>query len=201
MERFGDQSNQVYAVGYWNNRLQEAYRRVHGSSPFWPWLENRNSAVSITANTNSAALPTDFRRALAVFNSTDMIPMVELTGKREYRRLYPAGIVSTGVPIHYRFQANTIEVFPTPTATTTIALDFAAKPGTFSNDTDIPEWPEDWHDLLTEYAIAYAYLDDGNLDQYQAHMSVFTTQLGELTRAVLEARGDGYPQIDDNWFE
>lgn len=200
-ERFGDASNQVYADNYWNNRLQEAYRRVNGSNPFWPWLENRNSAVSIASGANSASLPTDFRRALAVFNSTDSVPMVEITGKREYRRLYPAGLVSTGVPIHYRFQANTIEVFPTPTGTTTLAIDYAAKPGTFSSDTDVPDWPEDWHDLLTEYALAFAYLDDGNLDQYQAHMAVFTAQLAELTRAILEARGDAYPQIDDNWFE
>lgn len=200
-ERFGDPNNQVYSDTYWNNRLQEAYRRVQGSNPFWPWLENSAGTLTVTGGTNSVALAAGTRRLIAVYNATDTIPMVEITGAREFRRLYPAGLVTEGLPIHYRLSSGTMFVYPTPTADTEIDVDFSVMPGTFGTGTDEPEWPTEWHDMLTEYALAHGYLDDGNLDQYQAHMAVFTAQLGELTRSVMEARGDGYAQIDDNWYQ
>jgi hypothetical protein len=172
-ERFGDSTNAINSDSFYNNRLAEAIPPSARCESVLALARTAgNSSVSITANTNSARFPPTSAELSPCSTTPTTMPMAQITGKREYRALYPTDDI-TGPPQHYRFAYPYIQVFPTPEADTTIVLDYAAKPGTFASNSDTPEWPEDWHYMLTEWALAQAYLDDGNLDQYNAHMAVF----------------------------
>lgn len=198
--RFGDPSAQIFDADYYCNAINEAYSAVIDVSPFWPFLETNTTGLSIAANSVAGmALPADATRVLALFNTTDLIRMEQITGRRTHLDMYPEGANQSGTPIQYRIFNNTIFVFPVPSVTTSFSLDYAVRPARLATGGASPVIPDQYQEAIIEHAIATANIDDGNMDQYNAHMAVFGQKMEQMKNDLLNPRGDSYAQINDTW--
>lgn len=197
--RFRDPAFAIISCAEWYNFLEEGYGMVIGASPEWPFLETRPSTLTFAANDNTEALPSNIWRVRAVFNSTDQLELMRLVGVSNYRTLFPDS-AERGIPRHYRFQGSNIEVYPIPQSQTCVILDALQRPTALTPTTE-PVFPTQYHHILTEWALAQAYLDDGNMEQYQAHMAAYTAILSAMKDDLLGPREDGFPQILDDLFD
>lgn len=185
--RFRDPDQAVVTNTEWDDFLNDAYRDVIAASPLWPFLEQRNSAFSATAATRTTSLPTDCYRVLAVYNQTDHIVLNQIDGRDMAFRLYP-NQDETGPPIHFRIRGQHIEWYPLPEVTTTVVLDYIATPALLAAGGDEPVFPEQYHNILVEGALARAYEDDGNLEQSAVHQGRFETILAGMMADLLNDR-------------
>lgn len=197
--RFGDANAEIYDADYYCNAVNEAYSACIASSPYWPFLETNTTSLSITAGANSVSLPTDAWRVLTLFNTTDKLPMREITGRRSYVDLYPDPTTITGTPIQYRLFNRTIFVYPTPTVTTAFSLDYPVRPARLTSGSSEPVIPDQYQDAIIMHAVATAHIDDGNLEQYAAHMEMYASRIQAMKEDLLGPRGDSYTQVSDAW--
>lgn len=197
--RFRDPSEDVITSTEWLSYLNDAYRDVIAAHPDWPFLEQRNSAFTATAAARTTTLPTDCFRVRAVYNATDQLAMNQIDGLDMVFRLYPSQ-AEPGPPVHFRLRNNLIEWYPLPEVSTTIVLDYIATPVMLSAGADEPVFPEQYHHLLVEHALARAYEDDGNVQQAAVHNERFATGLSGMMADLLSARMPYYPTIVDTWW-
>lgn len=198
--RFRDPTNAIITDTVWKDYVNEAYRRVLGATPFWPWNKGNRTTLTFAAGDNTETLPTDSWRITAVFNNTDGIVMRQETGYISYRERFPFGSDSPGVPTEWQQFGHTLEVYPFPAVSTSVIVDYTLAPSAMSADGDLPVFPAQYHDVLVEYALAQAYQDDGAFDQAQAHEQRAQAIVKEMMMALLQGTGDHYPQIRDTWF-
>lgn len=196
--RYRDLSNIMVTDATWAGHINEGYREILASSPFWPFLEATSSALVVAANANSVDLPTDVWRILGAYNVTDKLPMLELAGRNAPYSAYPLQSDEKGVPEFYRLYGNDFQVFPWAAAATTFTVDYAVAPADLAADSDTPVFPAQYHQALSYYALAAALEDDEKRsDQY--HMRFLGT-LEKMRADLLGARGDTYPGIQDSFF-
>lgn len=193
--RFRDTNNNVYSPAEWADYVNDAYLDVVAADPYWPFLESRDTSLSVTAGTNTVTLPADVWRVTAVYNATDSFPMHPLHGRSEYRTWYPDA-TQTGSPTFYRLRGNILEVFPTAAATTEIDVDTFDPPATLGA-ADEPVFPSQYHRLLVSGALAYAYDDDGNLQQGALHRGRFEQGIERMRADLLSPRLETYPTVID----
>lgn len=201
-DRLRDPNHDVFSADYLCRALNEGMSRVVGASPWWPFLEVREEAANelVSAGTNSFTLPTDAWNVTALFNSTDNLPMREITGDDTPYTLYPERTQSPGTPVYFRIFNDTIEVFPYPASDTQFLVEYEVSPSQLTSDSSVPAFPSEYHGMLVEYAMYLAYTDDGNLQQAQAHLAQFETRLAEMKNDLLGSRGPHFEQINDNFF-
>lgn len=197
--RFADASFAIITDATWKDYVNARYRAVSADSPYWPFLAQRSTSVSVTSETRSTILPTDAFRVQNVWDSTDKVKLEPLEGTAEHWRFWPDN-TEDGVPVNYRVRNNSLEVYPLPLVTTTFIVEYAAPPSALSADADLPAFPSQYHDILVEGALADAYADDGNLKQYELHESRFQMLLARMRADLLETQTERYYQITDNFF-
>ncbi len=198
--RFRDTAGSIVDDAGWTGFLNDAYQQVNGALPWWPWKESRSGTLTYAPGDRSKPLPADVSRVNAVWSSTDKIPLVPLENRHSYRSLYPDG-TETGVPGQYRVFAGTLEVYPLPTAQTVIVIDYFAAPAPLAGATDEPAFPEQFHRILVEGALARAYEDDGATEQAKTHWGHYTEILAGLVLDLGAAdQSERYPEIVDEWY-
>lgn len=197
--RFRDPNNNIITAATWKDYLNESYRDVTGVSPIWPWLETRDASISISSGSRTGSMPADIYVLNAVYNSTDDLLMTPIAGRSQYRDWYPSDD-EAGVPIHYHLNGAYIEVFPLPTQTTALKVDYIAQPTTLSSSGDVPAFPAQFHHALVEGALMRAYIDDGNLQQAQVYGDRFDRIMADMQKSLLGPRSDRFHGIDDRWF-
>lgn len=195
--RFSDLQGRAVSEAEWQAYVNDAYSEVI-SDRDWPFLETRSSSTVISAGTNSASLPTDVWTVLDVFNNTDGITVLPIHGRNTAREAFP-DLTATGVPQFYRLFGDTIEVFPSAQANTTLALDYFVHPAELTAS-DEPVFPRPFHKILVDGALAYAYDDDGNNQQAAICRARFEQGIVRLVNHLLGARTGNYPQIVDSFF-
>lgn len=253
--RFKDPNFRVFTQAQWGNLLNQAYNRANNKTPLWPWNESTERTVTVpdtgvvsTVNNRAASLPTDVLQVNWAYDVTDDYRLVPQEGRGD--QWHQDHLRSeVGQPVTYRIRNNQIELFPTPTVATTVALECIIAPSelvvqavanylaaggaagnitvtgiavgdtlvsvigvkdsdqslhdftsefsitaanTINNvggtattgyhlavatyqasTTSSPVWPSQYHDLLVEGALAFAYLDTGSVEQWTAHIAEF----------------------------
>lgn len=195
--RFQDTGNLIVTEATWLLLINSRYRRVMGDNEQWPFLEAQGT-VSVTASTRSGALPTGVYTILAAWNDTDNVKMVPIDSYRAYRAEFPDDDES-GTPVFYRVVDDDLWVWPKPTATTSIKIDYRVAEADLAA-ADSPAFPSQFHPILISGALADAYLDDGNLRQYEVHEGHFQEQLAKMRHELLTARTERYHQIVDDFY-
>ena len=197
--RFRDTDAAIYSTTEWNDYIADAEADAYTASPWWPFHEQRNSSFTVTAGTSGAALPTDAIRVNAVYDNDNNYALVPLDDRTSYRVLYPNPSVNLGNPLHYRFLGSTLEVYPRPASDVTLYVDYMVAPTVMSSDSGEPAFPEVYHRMLVSGALAYAYEDDGNVNQAQIHRGRFEQMLDRMMNDLLVSRSESYHVIPDAW--
>lgn len=198
--RWRDTSNDVVLDADWVRYLDTALRHVNGSSPLWPWLETESDAtVTVAAGTRSGSLPADVVQVNSVYNDTDDYPLKPYQGRSGH--FVAQTNDSTDTPQFYRLRGSKLEVFPKPAIDTTLFVEVLTWPGSFASAATEPPFPETFHYILVEGAMALSYLDDGNSEWYTVHWAVFEAQIEQMKDALLNFRAESYPRVRDNFWD
>lgn len=195
--RFRDEDAAVLDTTEWTGYLNDAYMDVVAASPLWPFLEARDETLSVAAGSGTVTLPADGWRVSAVYNATDGVPLIQLDGRAEYRHWFPNPSQSLGTPSFYRQRSNTLEVYPWAQVATELDVDLYLPPAALTTGQE-PVFAEQYHRVLVAGALAYAYEDDGNLEQANVQRSRFNQLLGDMLTDLLGPRGESYPAIIDS---
>lgn len=195
--RYGDPHKLTILDVVWKDYINSRYRRVQAESPLWPFLRGRQT-MSFTAGSRSVALTTNVFRVTAVYNVTDDVILAPMDGHTQYRREYPTDIES-GVPQVYRVRGGSLDVFPLPTQTTSIMVDYFVSAVDLAADGDVPVFPAAYHDMLISGALADVYTDDGTR-QGETHQADYERQLSNMKLDLLDTPHERYVEIVDNWY-
>jgi hypothetical protein len=120
----------------------------------WPWME---PIVETVAFTDPLTLDSDVVRVLHVHDVDNDVELryVNLT---DWRRLYADSDTGTQ-PSTYTLDASTggatrLLLGPPSSVTGSLQVIFHARPPALEDDLDEPQWPENWHFLITLGAIS-----------------------------------------------
>lgn len=196
--RFGDSDNAVFTAAEWLTFVNEAYMDVVIDDPLAPYLESRDTSITLSAGDGEATLPTDVWHVTAVFNSTDNIPLAPIPGRSEFRRYFPEPASGQGMPLYYRLRGNTLEVYPTPSSSTALTLDVLVPPAVLTVETE-PVFPEQFHRILVDGALAKAHADDENLNQSAYYQGRFDRGMQKLRVFLQQPRTESYPEVLDTF--
>lgn len=196
--RFKDPSNRVITAANWLIYCNMAYKRANNSNPFFPWNEAAAATIAFTAGTRTANLPTDTLAVNWAYDTTDDYRLVPQEGRGD--QWHQDHLASeTGQPVTYRIRGSQMELFPTPSANTTVTIEAVTAPVALAGS-DSPIWPSTFHDMLIEGMLAYAYLDTGSTEQYNAHLAEFDKGIKDMQNIVLNARTETYVPIRDTMW-
>lgn len=132
--RFKDPNNRVISTATWATYLNLAYNEVNKTSPLWPWLESSEQTLSFSASNRTAALPTDVFQVNWAYDITDDYRLVDQQGRGD--QWHQDHLRSeTGQPVTYRLRAGNMELFPTPSAATTVVAECISYPTALSDIT------------------------------------------------------------------
>lgn len=199
-DRFRDPSHDILSNAQWLDYLNDAYADVQAATPFWPWFATSDATLTVAANARTTALPVNVFGVTAVLNDTDDIRMRPFNaGTSETYAEYPTD-TDSGPPLQYRVLGTTLYVYPKPTVTTALRVEYTKPAAELATGSDLPAFPAQFHRILVEGALARAYTDDANLKQAQAHEEAFAAILGDLKDAMLQPQEESYPEIVDNFW-
>lgn len=197
-ERFGDPDKLKVTDSLWKAYLNDRYRRVMAHTEQWPFLETQGT-VSVSAAARSGTLPTGVYAVTAVWNSTDQVKMEPIDSYSAYRAAFPADD-EAGTPVLYRVVDDDLWVWPKPTATTSIKIDYRVAEADMSGDSDVPVLPAQFQPILVSGALSDAYMDGGEPGLAAVHEGAWDRQLATMHHELLSSRTEHYPQIvDDFW--
>lgn len=195
--RFRDESNGVYDADDWSEYLQTAAMQVNQASPLWPWMEGENASFTVTTS-GVATLPSDTIAVISVYDVTNEADLQQLHGVRARHTYFTT---DEGDPEAYRVKGTQLQVFPLPTASITLRVQYVAGAALLATNTDEPPFPEVFHRILVDGALAAAHDDDDNSNQSDRHFAAFQRGIENLKQAVLPYRGGGeYPVIQDDYW-
>ena len=116
----------------------------------------KRDATSITtvASTAYVALPTDFVRLRRIYNSDG-----EYLTPRQFKLLDPD---DTDEPMYFEIINDNIYFQPIPDAVYVLPIEYWYKPADMSSDSDTPDFPAAYHNLLAWDAAVTSILQDSN---------------------------------------
>lgn len=153
----------------------------------WPWLA-ATSTLSVVAGTTSYALPTDLRKTEAITRQDRTGRLVEVS-PWEISGKY-GGDLPSGTPTSYFVHGRTLYLDRVPTEAITYDWLYYTSPTALSNDTDSPEFHEEFHLILADYAIAKAWEREEDFTKAGDAMQAFTDQVEEMAAFYLDLAKD-----------
>ena len=148
-------------------------------------------------------LPSDFVKILRIEyvtqGSGDTASVQRLHQITRQEQDVARGSVS-GDPTNYFFNKTTFSLVPVPNRVLTMHLYYADRVTDMSNDSDIPDVPEDYHEYLAILAARDGFLKDGRglgpieskLAYYEKMMKAFSDQRNRGAARMIVATGAGF---------
>jgi hypothetical protein len=153
--------------------------------PFMEAVQTYTVTAADSDITHAAGLPDDYVQALdLIYTGTGGERVISFLDIREIERMYadPDDTTShpAGSPLYWYYYANTIRVFPAPSSAYTLRLRYYKKPTLLTDDTDVPEIPSEFEELLVRGASSRVLEVKDNYDQAAVHENKYTEQLQKL---------------------
>jgi hypothetical protein len=120
-------------------------RAIDDLSPYANY--QKSSTISLVADQKQYTLPSDLYKIVHLIDEDKMI---------EYHQIPVNDLRSYG----YKQWGNNIIIQPTPKESKDLTLYYKARLPHLVNASDVPEIPEEYHDLLVLYAVAKAKYQD-----------------------------------------
>lgn len=137
--------------------------------------------------TSGNGLPADYVQAINLINTyagqESVIPYVDFSLlDQDEPDVEDTTLHTTGEPQYWYYYEGEIRVFPTPDVAYTVKLKYRKKPTLLSADTDVPDIPSEFEELLVEGA-AYRVLQvKDNYDQAGIHQNKYDEILQKLVK-------------------
>lgn len=172
--------------------LNQAQRRAVIESE----MRIQESAQSYTtgAEDSGYGLPSDFSRLIDLFyveNHELVVPM----DVREFDALPSAA----GRPYAYTVRGGEVIFYPTPDAIYSFTLRYWRLPQDMVNESDLPEIPAQYHELLIAYAMRKAFLREDDFQAAQQWEAVWEKGLLKMRGEVQHDVFDGPRQVRGTW--
>lgn len=154
--------------GYINDVQNDVFNEYR--LPFMEATQDYTFTVGVADITNGSGLPANYVQALdLILTTAGYEKKLTYRDVREMDDLYPDYENSTthpnGVPSDWYLYAQTLKVFPEPDLAYTATLRYYKKPTALSGNSDVPELPSEFEELLVVGA-AYRVLQvKDNYDQ------------------------------------
>lgn len=138
--------------------------------PFMQASQGYTLVAGTSDITNGVGLPTDYVQALDITLTTAGYEKVlNYIDVSELDNIHPdpddTTVNPVNVPENWYFYADTIKVYPVPAAAYTLTLRYYKKPTVLSSDSDVPDIPSEFQEILVMGA-AYRVLQvKDNYDQ------------------------------------
>jgi hypothetical protein len=186
-----------------NRALREVQKYIIGANQdFWV----KCSQTTLVVNQRDYVLPEDFKklnRLEVVLGGTypneQINPLAPITlNQKDF-------MANVGVPQAYFFKNNRIVLWPAPSSALTLRLYYTYKVADMLLDVDVPDCPEEYHEMIAILAGFDAYLKDARdatllvrkFDDYISRLKADADQRNiDQSRAVIESG-----QYDGGWDE
>jgi hypothetical protein len=139
------------------------------------------------------ALPADYARIERVINTDIQNPLLFMEQKD-----YDDADTSDGTPDRYVIFGTNLFLYPTPNAAVPIRLRYWTLPPTITTETN-PVIPDDYSQLLVEYALSKAYQAEHDFDAATYHRSNFDVELLNLTSETTEDSREAPTRVKGCW--
>lgn len=160
----------------------------------WPWLE-ATSNITTVADTASYALPADYRRLYAIKDTDKRRTLTRLTVEEALERW--GGDPPSGAEAKWFYVwDDSIYLLPVPSANETAAytLYYQKKLTTMTSGTDEPEFAEEFHLVLADYAIARVWEHEEDFEKARLSDARFREQVEAMARYYLR-RQEEWPLV------
>lgn len=151
-------------------------------------------SFSTEASVASYALPSDFSRFIDFYN-TETHESLSPLGVKDYDELP----TSSGKPYAYVALGSNLSLYPTPDGIYPLAMRYWKLPPDMVADSDEPEIPAQYHDLLIAYAMNKAYLRENDYAAASTWQAIWDQGLLKMRGEVQHDMFDGPQQVEGSW--
>lgn len=170
-----------------NRFLGEGYDLIVYSEKRWPFYENESTFATVdgtkdyTLATVGASV-TNGLREIAALRTDDHV--LEYVGRDVSDVTHPLNQNTTGEPWWWSFWADSVRLYPTPDAATTVYTRGYKNPTAFgagsSDSTEPSDLPAPFHIVVATYGVARAYEQQEDPDMANQYFAIFTRELDNL---------------------
>lgn len=158
-----------------------------------------SSNVVFSIGAVNAALPATFLKFLhAGFTSGGAYYKLKYIEFEELMRVeFPNSLTPVGLPtkVYIRPEFSVIGLYPLPESAITVVLDHTKIPATLTSDSDVPEIPLAYHEVIHLYALMRAAKLDNDLERAQMYDSEYVQRVGEIQSDSANPSGQSYPVV------
>lgn len=172
--------------------LNDAQRRAVIESEIR--TQEASQSISTEANVASYSLPSNFSRLIDFYNSESHELLTALDPKD-----FDVLVASTGRPYAYAALGSSLSLYPTPDAVYSLSLRYWKLPADMVADSDTPEIPVQYHELLVAYAMRKAFLREDDFQAAQQWATVWSEGILKMRGEVQHDTFDGPRQLPGSY--
>lgn len=164
------------------------------SLPFMEATQSYTLASGTADITNGSGLPSNFTQAIDVSITTSgRESLLMYKDYQEIDQLYPdptdTAAYSTNLPMYWYKYGETIKVFPVPNQAYTANLLYLKAPTALSNDSDVPEVPPEFEEILVLGATYRVFQVKDNYDKAGVIENKYNELLQKLAVRYSQSQG------------
>jgi len=140
------------------------------------------TVANVADITNGVGLPANYQIAIDLLNTTGGQQMLIPYRDISYLDEVSTSLTSGSAPVFWYMYANTINIYPTPTTVMTVKLRYYKMPTLLVSDSDVPELPDSFKEILVLGAAARVLQVKDNYDQAAILKRDYARQLMMLVK-------------------
>lgn len=149
--------------------VNDGQRDIFGTYKF-PFMEREADLTTTIGSNATSALPAAFQSLISLrrYTPSDTAGMMKYVEYEDFDERHPNPTVGdNSIPTEYTIFNGAITVFPKSDVVHTLKLKYYKEPAELVNDSDVPEIPEEYSELLVLAGYKRALMHDDNFDQAQ----------------------------------
>ena len=148
-----------------------------GSRFDWPWLEDV-ADISVSAATQGYSFPTGAVKIDTILENATRVRLRKVSSMEAWQRY--GDDPPTGRPRSFYLWNDKIVLVEVPSADVTLHVKFHKQPTTMSDDTKSPEWNDQYHEFIADWAIAKLWEREEDMRMAEEAMVRFEQGIGDL---------------------